>query len=126
MLLDTTVFLDYLGGDPGAGALINEIVSGRKTAAVSPLTVQRLWARPGLDRRTEIGLVSLLSFVEDAPPTRSAARMSGLWLAASGQTPDSPHAYVTLLAATALERKEPIFTRNKEPFLPYYPDVVSY
>ncbi|MGH2541201.1 MAG: hypothetical protein ACRDIB_00295, partial [Ardenticatenaceae bacterium] len=72
MLLDTTIFLDYLDGDESAGAIVHEVVSGLKTAAVSPLTIQRLWAKPGLDRKSEIGLMALLVFIEQAPVTITA------------------------------------------------------
>ena len=126
MLLDVTVFQDYFRGDAGAGAIVNEIVGGTKTATVSPLTVQRLWSNPELDRKTEIGMLGLLNFMEQAPVSLTIARTSGLWLAADNADEDGTLAYVTIIAATALERSEPICTRNTEPFMLYYPNVFSY
>ena len=126
MLLDTTLFQDYRAGDPGAGAIIQQVVEGTITASVSPLTVFDLLGSAGLDRRTEIGYTSMLSFLEAAPLTAEAAKAAGVWMASIEEEGRDGLARFALLAATAQERGEPICTRNSETFSRFYSEVVGY
>ena len=126
MLLDITVFQDYAKGDEDARAIIEQVIEGTKTAAISPLALFELWRSPSLDRKTEIGYVALLSFLEDAPLSGEAAKTAGLWLASVDEVERDKLAYFALVAATAREREEPICTRNTEPFSRFYSDFVEY
>ena len=126
MLLDITVFQDYVQGDEDARAIISQVIEGTKTAAISPLIRFELWRDPSLDRKTEIGYVALLSFLEDAPLSAEAAKTAGLWLASVEEAERNNLGYFALVAATARERGEPICTRNSEPFDRFYSDFVDY
>ena len=126
MLLDITVFQDYVQGDEDAHAIISQVIEGTKTAAIPPLILFELWQDPSLDRKTEIGYVAMLSFLEDAPLSAEAAKKAGLWLASVEETERDKLAYFALIAATAQERGEPICTRNQELFSRFYSDFVDY
>jgi len=126
MLLDITVFQDYVQGDEDARAIISQVIGGTKTAAISPLILFELWRDPSLDRKIEIGYVALLSFLEDAPLSPEAGKTAGLWLASVEETERDKLAYFALVAATARERGEPICTHNQELFSRFYSDFVDY
>ncbi len=126
MLLDITVFQDYVQGDEDARAIISQVIEGTKTAAISPLILSELWRDPCLDRKTEIGYVAMLSFLEDAPLSAEAAKTAGLWIASVEEAERNNLAYFALVAATARERGEPICTRNQELFSKFYSDFVEY
>ena len=126
MLLDITVFQDYVKGDDDARAIIEQVIEGAKTAAIPTLALFELWRNPSLDRKTEIGFVAMLSFLEYAPLSAEAAKTAGLWLASVEEAERDKLAYFALVAATARERREPICTRNSEPFNRFYSDFVDY
>ncbi len=127
MLLDATVFRDYRVGDPGARVIIEQVIEGSRTASVSPLTVFELWEGDGgLDRRAEMGYAGMLGFLETAPLSSEAAKVAGVWIASVEPEQRDELARVALIAATAQERGEPIYTRNVESFSRFYSDVVGY
>ena len=126
LLLDTTVMQDYRRGDPGAQAIIDQIVRGEVTASICPLTLFELWGSSDLDRRSEMGYVGMLKFIEEAPLSNEAAKVAGLWVAALDEEERGLLARFALVAATAKERGEPICTRNPEPFSKFYSEFVSY
>jgi len=126
LLLDTTVFDDYRCGDSKAREVFDRVMRGEIRAAVSSLTIFRLWSDPNLDRRTEIGYTGMLSFLEEVPVTLDVARTAGLWIAAQSQDEKACLDYFALVAATAQERGESVCTRNPEPFLRFYQRVVEY
>ena len=82
MLLDASLFRAYLGGDRSARRVVDRVLEGSETAAVSSVTVFELWRDPDLDRRTEMALTALIGFVEVAPLSADAAKRAGLLLAA--------------------------------------------
>mgnify|MGYP001975258115 CR=1 FL=1 len=126
MLLDATVFRDYRVGDPGARAIIEQVIEGSRTASISPLTVFELWGGLPMDRRTEMGYAGMLGFLEAAPLSPEAAKVAGVWIASVEPEQRDELARVALIAATAQERGEPVYTRNVEPFSKFYSDVVGY
>ena len=126
MLLDSTVFRDYRNGDSGARSIVEQVVEGAITASISPLTVFDLWAGAQFDRRTEIGYVGMLSFLEEAPLSTEAAKAAGLWLASVEEEERERLTHFALLAATARERGVAICTRNPEPFSKFYSEIVAY
>ena len=126
MLLDTTVFQDYRQGVPGARRIFEQIIDGSITASVSPLTVFELWGSSGFDRRSEIGYVGMLRFLEEAPLSSQAAKVASIWIASLEEADRPGLARFALLAATAQERREPICTGQPEPFGRFYSELVSY
>ena len=126
MLLDATLFRDYLAGDAGARQVVDGILDGGSGAVVSAATVFELWQDPALDRRTEMALAALMGFVEVAPLTEEAARRAGLLLASRDGERRNGTAHAALVAAVALERGEPVCTREGEGYAAFGVEVVSY
>jgi predicted nucleic acid-binding protein len=125
LMLDATVFEDYRHGDPGARDIFERIISGEIKASVLPVTVARLWASPDMDRRVEIGYSGMLSFVGEAQLSLEASKKAGAWAASTSEPSDSV-IYHALVAAAAQERGETICTRDPEPFLRFYSQVIEY
>ena len=126
MLLDATVFRDYRVGDPGARAIIEQVIEGSRTASVSPLTVFELWGGLPLDRRTEMGYAGMLGFLETAPLSPEAAKVAGRWIASLDEADRTRLTPLALVAATAIERGEPICTREPESFRVFGVEAVGY
>ena len=125
MLLDTTVFRDCLRDDPGALAILRQVMDETTKASVSPVTVLELWESPELDRRAEIRYSGILSFLEEAH--MPAVLAAGMWLASLDSEDDRAElAPCALVAATARERGEPVCTRNADAFARFYPEIVDY
>ncbi|MYC06306.1 MAG: type II toxin-antitoxin system VapC family toxin [Chloroflexi bacterium] len=131
MLLDRTLFDDLRSGDAAARATVESILDGDIQAAISPLTVFELWQSGDIDRRTEIGFLSVLRFVEEAPPNIETARTAGL-LAADYQKGDESHSlerdvsYIALVAATAIQLDIPICTRAADAFAQFGVEIIAY
>ena len=126
MLLDITVFNDLKAGDEDARKVVEGILDGETQAAVSPLTVCELWRSSGIDRRTEIGFLSVLRFVEEAAPALDDARAAGLWLADAEADGRRDPSCVAIAAATAKRLGIPICTRDAEAFANFDVEVTSY
>ena len=126
MLLDATVFEDYRAGIPGARAIIEQIMDGTVTASVCPPTVFELWASPGFDRKSEIGYVGMLGFLEEATLSNEAAKAAGAWVAAVEEEDRGRLTPFALVAAVARERGEPICTSRSELFGEFCSEFVSY
>ena len=126
MLLDITVFNDLKAGDPDARKVVEGILDGEIKAAASPLTVCELWRSSGIDRRTEIGFLSVLRFVEEVAPALEDARTAGLWLADSELDGRRDASCVAITAATAKRLGIPICTRDSEAFATFDVEVTSY
>ncbi len=128
-LLDVTFFEDLRSGDSGARSLVERILNGEVSAAVSSMTVFQVWQDPDLDRRTEIGFLSVLRFVEEAPLSIDAAKSAALSISSAqelwddGATPDACNA---LVAATAVALGVPVCTRNPDPFKRFGAETASY
>ena len=126
LLLDITIFSDLKAGDPDARKVVEGILDGEVKAAVSPLTVCELWRSSGIDRRTEIGFLSVLRFVEEVAPDIEDARTAGLWLADSELDGRRDASCVAITAATAKRLGIPICTRDSEAFAKLDVEVTSY
>ena len=126
LLLDVTVFEDYRAGDPGARAVIDRAIDGDISVSVSPITVFQLWGDPSLDRQSEIGSASMISFMEQAPLSAEAAKLAGRWLSNLDSEQRAALAPTALVAATAKERGERICTRDPEVFGPFDTKAVGY
>ena len=131
MLLDRTLFDDLRSGDPGARAIVESILDGDIQAAISPLTVCELWQSGDIDRRTEIGFLSVLRFVEEAPPDIETARTAGLWVADyqksdEARSSDREVSHIALVAATAIRLGVPICTRAADAFAQFDVEIAAY
>ncbi len=126
MLLDLTLFNDLRNGDLEARKVVEGILDGKIKAAVSPLTVCELWHRGEIDRRTEIGFLSVLRFVEEALPNIEAARTAGLWLIGYADESGRDAACVAMAAATAKQLGIPICTRDAEAFKKFNVEISAY
>ena len=126
MILDETLFADFQRGDEGARAVVEAILDGNVTAAVSPMTAYRIWQDAELDRRAEIMLLSLLRFVEEAPLSIDAAKTAGLWLAALPPEERDALGYYALVASTAVQIDAPVCTRKPAPFEQFGAQTTAY
>ena len=126
MLLDMTLFDDLRRGDAEARKVVEAILDGEIKAMISPLTVCELWQSDGIDRRAEIGFLSVLRFVEEAAPDIEVARTAGLWLADSRRDDRRDAACVALVAATANHLGIPICTRDDEAFQCFDVEISAY
>ena len=126
LLLDVTVFEDYRAGDPGARTVIDMAIDGNISVSVSPITVFQLWGDPSLDRQSEIGSASIMSFMEQASLSTEAAKLAGRWLAKFDPEQRAALAPTALVAATAEERGERVCARDPEVFVPFGTKAVGY
>ncbi len=124
-LLDASVFRAYLGGDRSARRVVDRVLDGSETAAVSSATVFELWRDPALDRRTEMALTALVGFVEVAPLSAEAAKRAGLLLAACDTDSRESLGHHALVAAVALEREEPICTLEADRYSDFGVELVA-
>jgi predicted nucleic acid-binding protein len=124
-LFDTTVFIDYYRGDAGARDLIDAVIDGSLSASYSPLTSFEIWIGVS-SREDEIDFLAMLSQCEEAPLTASMARTAAIWL--KGFSPRRAEGLFrdALIAATANERGEVIYTRNVRDFERLSIDVRTY
>jgi predicted nucleic acid-binding protein len=124
-LFDTTVFIDYYRGDAGARALINRVLDGALTVSYSALTGFEIWL--GItNHEEEIDFLALLDSFEEAPLRASAAIIAASWLRDRASRQSEALIRDALIAATASERQEPIYTRNVRDFRRLYDNVETY
>ena len=126
ILLDRTVFDDLSRGETEARRIIESILDGETEAAVSPMTVLELWRSAEIDRRTEIGFLSVLRFLEQVAPNIEIARTAGLWLSESTHDTHRDIACVAMVAATASQLGIPICTRDTAAFELYDVEISPY
>jgi len=124
-LFDTTVFIDYYRGDDGARELVEAVVEGSLSASFSSLASFEIWLGIA-SREEEIDFLAMLSYCEEAPLTASMARTAALWL--KNVRPRRAEALFrdALIAATANERGETVYTRNVRDFRRFTQDVQRY
>ncbi len=126
MLLDTTVFDDLRNGDAEARRIVEAVLDGEVNAAVSSGTICELWHTGEIDRRTEIGFLSVLRFVEEIAPDIEVARTAGLWLASHRLDNGRNTTCVAMAAATARQLDIPICTRDAETFEQFDVEITAY
>jgi predicted nucleic acid-binding protein len=129
-LFDTTLFVDYHRGDPGAKSLIERLIQGDITASYCALTLVELWigistiSEEELRRREEIKYKALFTLMESAPISDEDAKLAGILLGNSVAALDEQPRKEFLrrffadaiIGAVASRRKETICTRNKKHF----------
>ena len=79
-----------------------------------------------MDRQTEMGCVGMLSFMEPAPLSGEAAKVAGRRIASLDEADRTRLTPLALVAATAIERGEPICTREPESFRVFGVEAVRY
>lgn len=126
LLLDVTLFHDLRQGDAEARKIVESILDGEVAAAISPMTVCELWHRGGIDRRAEIGFLSVLRFVEEIAPDIDTARTAGLLLADTDLGSGRDAACVAVAAATAKQMDIPVCTRDTDSFGRFGVEIASY
>jgi len=120
-LFDTTVFIDCYRGDRGAEALMNSVLSGSMT--YSAVTSFEIWA--GISSiQEESDYLLFLAFCDDL--TASMARQAAVMLRGQSARRAEALSRDALIAATAAERGEPVYTRNVRDFRRFYANVRSY
>ena len=126
MLLDITLFQDLRQGDEEARKIVEAILDGEISAAVSPMTICELWQSGDIDRRVEIGFLSVLRFIEEIAPDIDIARTAGLLVAALDPDSGRDAACVAVAASTAKQLDIPICTRDAECFGRFDVEIKSY
>jgi len=124
-LLDTTVFIDYYRGHDGARRLVDRLLQADYAASYSPVTVFELWVRP-MRREEESQYVALFHLFNEAPITAQIAQLAANRLKGRSRMARLRSFGDALIAATAAERAETIYTRNVKDFQRFYADVRSY
>jgi len=124
-LFDTTVFIDCYRGDRGAEALMNSVLSGSMTASYSAVTSFELWGRIS-SIQEESDYLLFLAFCDEAALTASMARQAAVMLRGQSARRAEALSRDALIAVTAAERGEPVYTHNVRGFRRFYANVRSY
>jgi len=114
-LLDTTFFIDLHRGDPGAVSLWEQISDGSLTAALPAVAAFELWLGNQTTEESEF-YEAVFAFLEEASLSPDAAKQAGTWLRQFPAEAAERLIRDALIAASALERGEAIFTRNSRDF----------
>lgn len=125
-LFDTTVFVDYRRGDQSARDLVQPVLDKLSTASFSPITVAELWQGKMRDRKEELEYAALITVMEEAPLRSSAARVAGYNIRDYGYNQKADLFADALIAATAEDRNEPLYTRNYRDMALFYSKVQRY
>lgn len=116
-LLDTTVFIDVRrGGDETADRLWDSIRNGSRTGSYSSVTAYELWVGRRFSREEELLFEAMFAVLEPVPISISAAKLAGFWLRNRTERQEVVFRDA-LIAASALERGEKVFTRNVRDFV---------
>jgi len=124
-LFDTTVFIDYYKGDSAADALMQSVFDGVMTASYSAITQFEIWSGIVVHEE-EIDYLAIMASCEEAALTSSMARAAARLLRQFTPTRSEALFRDALIAATATERGEPIYTRNVRDFRRLYTNVRAY
>ena len=134
-LLDEAVLVHYMSGDPGARNLIDQLLGGEVSLAISAATSLHLWCHEVSDRKTEIHLSALMRFIEQVPLSGDTAKSSGtIHAREQASLPDELEDSVTVElgtlkavnAAISSETGMPIYSRNVEWYENLGCEVLSY
>lgn len=114
-LFDTTVFIDYYRGDPGAQDLIEQVLNGELIASYPSLTVFELWLGT-MNAQEEAIHTDVLSVLEEACLNNEAAKRAAPLLRTLPIAERQRLIGDAFIAATAIVLEEPIYTRNTADF----------
>ena len=126
-LFDTTVFIDWWRGDPGATELVDAVTSGRMTASYSSITICELWQWDELERQEEIEYIALTKrYLQEAPLGFEAAQLAGTRLRGYKRNQRKELFADALIAATAQLRQETLYSGNDRQLSRFYSQVKGY
>ena len=126
-LLDTTFFIDLRrGGNQGALAMWAEIQNGRFRGAVSAVTFLELWMGSQVDRTEEIFFEGVVELLDQVDITVDTAKLAGTWLRSLRAVFSERLLRDALIAASASERGEAVYTANSRDFAQFPVDIRSY
>jgi len=121
-LFDTTVFIDYHGGDPEAKHLVERLIGGSISASYCALTLAELWigistiSEEGLRRKEEIEYEAAFALMESAPISDEDAKLAGTWLGKLDENARKKLFADAIIGSVASRRGEVVCTRNKKHF----------
>ena len=111
LLIDTNIIIGYLNGDEHISPLFTRAAMGEIELAISVITEYELLRYPEMADDEEVVILRLLSAMRVHSVERRTAQLASLLSRQYGGT----HADI-LIAATAIERGIPFFTRNVRDF----------
>lgn len=118
MLLDTTFLVDVLRGAEGVEDLEREL-NDRGAGTVSAISVMELWEgirRMDRTKDEQAAVDRLLSGLTEASFDRETAMRAGTLNAELTDAGEPIDVEDVMIAATALQRDEPVLTRNVDHF----------
>ena len=117
-LLDESVLVQYMAGDDGARMLIDKLLAGEVSLALTASTALHLWSHHVSDRKAEIHMSAMIRFIEQIPLTGDLAKIACSIHARNRPDVSDEHEEIMLAelkavnAATALETGMPIYSRD--------------
>lgn len=114
-LFDTSVFIDFYRGEQGARLLFEQVRERSLAASYSTFTVFELWLG-NMTQEEKNRHIDLLYELEEARFDGHVARTAADLLRGISSTARHRLLGDALIAATALTRSEPIYTRNVRDF----------
>lgn len=124
-LFDTTVFIDYYRGDRDAQMLMDAALQGALEASCSALTSFEIWIGISSDEE-ELDYIAIMDFLEEVPLTAAMSKMAATWLRNLPLGRSESLFRDALIAATAAQRGETVYTRNVRDFTRFYSNVETY
>jgi predicted nucleic acid-binding protein len=125
-VLDTAFFIDLKAGDAGAERVWHLIRNGALSACFSPITTFELWVDANMDADEATFYSDAFNSLEEALLTSGSARQAGIWLRGYDRATRASRLRDALIAATASERNEPVYTRNVRDFRRFGVRVETY
>ena len=131
-LMDESVLVQYMSGDEGARRLIDQLLAGEVSLAVSAETALHLWCHEVSDRRAEIRLSALMRFIEQIPLSGEVAKIAGsIYARIQAELPEDAEddGRATLKAvntATSLDTGMPIYSRDVDWYESHGCEVLAY
>ncbi len=125
-LFDTTFFIDLRRADPAAERIWEMVRRGEFTGAYSVLTVFELWVGRGITRTEEVFYEANFQLLEEAEVTSGIAQRVATWIRGIRASIPEALSRDALIAATAVARGEPIYTRNVRDMQRFAVSVVRY
>tara|TARA_B100000809_G_scaffold244943_1_gene271393 strand:+ start:14007 stop:14372 length:366 start_codon:yes stop_codon:yes gene_type:complete len=107
-----------MAGDDGARMLIDKLLAGEVSLALTASTALHLWSHHVPDRKAEIHMSAMIRFIEQIPLTGDLAKIAGSIQARNRPDVSDEHEEIRLAelkavnAATALETGMPIYSRD--------------
>jgi predicted nucleic acid-binding protein len=114
-ILDTTFFIDLYRLDAGATQIWESIRLGEIQGSYSAVTAFELWVGR-LSQEESDFYDGLMLNLEEIPLTSSAARRAATWLRDLSGPPAERLIRDAMVAASAADRGEAVFTRNQRDF----------